>query len=180
MDFLLHTKACHRSMGIHEVWSWSNRFILGLLLILLHYNLAFKYLLLNPRNRKGLPQFSFCCCAEALAQTNLGKNGFDFILQLLSHNHRGKSRQNTRQEPRGGNRGSSRGGTLLTGLLSLPGSASFLVQSRHTCLGMASLTPIWAPLYQIVIRKMFSQMCSQAHLTETSPQLRLLLFSVSR
>lgn len=29
---------------------------------------------------------------------------------------------------------------MLTGLLSLPGSASFLMQSRHTCLGMDGIS----------------------------------------
>lgn len=67
--------------------------------------------------------------------------------------HWGKLGQEFKQEPRGRNRSRDQGGTLLTGLLPVALSATFLLLPRPICPEMVLPTRDWAQLHQLVIKK---------------------------
>lgn len=101
------------------------------------------------------PGFLSVAVIDIMTQSSLVRTGFVQLTGVIEESQAGNSRQGLGAE------------SMDKGSHGLTGSASFLPQSKPTCLGTALPTVAWAFLHQLAIKKTASQTWPRGNLIET-------------
>lgn len=101
------------------------------------------------------PGFLSVAVTNIMTQSSLVRTGFVQLTGVIEESQAGNSRQGLGAE------------SMDKGSHGLTGSASFLPQSKPTCLGTALPTVAWAFLQQLAIKKTASQTWPRGNLIKT-------------